>query len=289
MKYAKFALGVKVAALVLAGGVCGTASAEIVEGRSLGAWDVVNQFNGMNGGAGLRFSFVEDHANVSSKVYNANDNYEFADIGAYANSTIEHFNTLRASPSLTYNNDKAGGQGTGKLSYDGSASWTGYPGTSKNNATLSVGAAYISKMYATEWQYYIPHKAGDSEPYVTFLRDWTYLGNRDVIRLDTESRGGLAAWDNSSPYLQSLLALNNDKNYWLAAYDPDKYYTEIGDYSVFVMNTYRLDGSAMGNMLYVADMRPAPVPGVPEPETWAMLLAGLSLVGVVARRRNALR
>ncbi|MDR3088041.1 MAG: DUF4114 domain-containing protein [Azoarcus sp.] len=34
---------------------------------------------------------------------------------------------------------------------------------------------------------------------------------------------------------------------------------------------------------------PPVVPGVPEPETYAMLLAGLALTGAVARRRNRLR
>ena len=32
---------------------------------------------------------------------------------------------------------------------------------------------------------------------------------------------------------------------------------------------------------------PTPIPGVPEPETYAMLLAGLGVMGAVARRRKA--
>ncbi|MDR2924720.1 MAG: PEPxxWA-CTERM sorting domain-containing protein [Azoarcus sp.] len=278
MKFTKFAWAAKVAALVFVGGACGTASAEIVQGISLGAQKIVDQFNSMNNGKGLVFKFEETNNNGFS-ITNLNSNYKFADLGAYGYETGA-FSSFKAAPGLTYNNANSNFQGIGKLNYGGSATWTDYPGTANNNATLSVGAAYMAMMYATQGgnsQYYVPFVPGNSEPYVKFLQDWSYLGNRDEIR----SRFGVEQWDNSSPYLQSLLALNGDKSYWLAAYDPDKKYTEIGDYSVFVMNNYRIgDGSAMGNMIYVAG-------AVPEPETWAMLLAGFGIVGAAARRRAA--
>jgi hypothetical protein len=144
-----------------------------------------------------------------------------------------------------------------------------------------VGAAYIYTMYITQGQYGGPFAIPTSTANPAFTTAFTILTNQDRIRLDNQGGLGVNLWDNSNPYLQSLLSINNDKNYWLSVYDPDKLYTEIGYYSVFVMNNFRSDGSAMGNMLYLANMNP-----VPEPETWAMLLAGLGMLGVVARRRR---
>lgn len=40
------------------------------------------------------------------------------------------------------------------------------------------------------------------------------------------------------------------------------------------------------NSMYALAVRPADVPAVPEPQTYAMLLAGLGLMGLVARRRR---
>ena len=47
------------------------------------------------------------------------------------------------------------------------------------------------------------------------------------------------------------------------------------------------DGSANNYDLVSVDMVGAPTPPVPEPETYAMLLAGLGAMGFVARRRQA--
>jgi len=45
----------------------------------------------------------------------------------------------------------------------------------------------------------------------------------------------------------------------------------------------------MDNFRYSATVLASPVAAVPEPESYAMLLAGLGLVGTIARRRRALR
>jgi len=88
-------------------------------------------------------------------------------------------------------------------------------------------------------------------------------------------------WNNDSTIrnnsiLRSLLSINSNKSYWLAPYDPDKLYTEIGNYSVFVMNNTRLTSSQYGavgapmmNTLFIAKMGepppPPPPPGPPPP------------------------
>jgi hypothetical protein len=46
------------------------------------------------------------------------------------------------------------------------------------------------------------------------------------------------------------------------------------------------DADRKGNDYYAWSVRPGDVAAVPEADTWAMLLAGLGLVGVAARRRR---
>jgi len=46
-------------------------------------------------------------------------------------------------------------------------------------------------------------------------------------------------------------------------------------------------GDTLGTSLLVADNARIVAAPVPEPETWALLLAGLGLVGLAARRRGA--
>ena len=55
--------------------------------------------------------------------------------------------------------------------------------------------------------------------------------------------------------------------------------TDAGWAVTLAKSTLTTDGSGL----------PTPVPGVPEPETYAMLLAGLGVMGAVARRRKVAR
>jgi hypothetical protein len=59
------------------------------------------------------------------------------------------------------------------------------------------------------------------------------------------------------------------------------------DIGVVAPGAYHLVVTGMADGLYGGAYGVALVSGVPEPETLAMLLAGLGLVGVVARRRKA--
>ena len=113
-----------------------------------------------------------------------------------------------------------------------------------------------------------------------FINAWGILGNQDRIRLSNDPGLGMSLWNSSNPVLQDLLRINSSISYWLAPYDPDKLYTEIGEYCVFVMNNKRADGQPLMNMLFVAK-------AIPEPETYAMMLAGLGMIGVIARRRRS--
>jgi hypothetical protein len=284
MKHVKLTLAAKFAALVFAGGMCGTTSAAIVQGVSLGAWEVVNSFNSLNGGTGLHFR-LEGSGHIQ-RVYNDGDfggpRYDFVDLGAYPDDSctaFPYFSTFSAAIGLTYNSDAR--TGTAKLSYNGYSTPTQYA-SNVYQTTLSVGAAYMYTMYITEGQYGGPFSNGTTMN-SSFTEAWAILTNQDRIRLGSGPLG-VALWDDSNSYLQSLLRVNGDKGYWLSVYNPDNLYSEIGYYSVFTMVMKQPDGRDTKNMLYLADMNSAVIP---EPETWAMMLVGLGMVGGLVRRRKS--
>jgi MYXO-CTERM domain-containing protein len=59
-----------------------------------------------------------------------------------------------------------------------------------------------------------------------------------------------------------------------------------GEASYFVMRYGNQGNLPLSNTLYAWAVRPGDVAAVPEADTWAMLLAGLGLIGAVARRRR---
>jgi len=295
MKHIRFSLAARAATLVLACGLYGTASAAIDNSIKLDAQSVVDKFNSMNGGQGMVFDYQRYRITpifpISHRI-TPNQNYEFPDLSAYG--TRGYFSTMRAASNITVNdnnNNSFSGTGSAILSYNPYRGiTTAYDNVASSEITLSVGAAYLYTKWALEGKYGGPAmhndywKAEVQTANTNFANAWSILGNRDKIRLDTsgDKNLGLGLWNDSNPVLQDLLNINSSKSYWLAPYDPGKYYTEIGYYSVFVMNNRRPGNDSLMNMLYVANMNP-----VPEPETYAMMLAGLGLIGVIARRRRS--
>ena len=289
MKRAKFTLAARVAALVLAGGICGVAQAKIVEGVSLGAWDVVKQFNSMNNGKGLYFT-IEPNTTGGSPFPKIDVGADYAYLlDAYPNDyygkPYTYFRTMYAWRANTINANGVQ-KGVAKLNYNGSTTSTNYNNTTNFvQSTLSVGAAYIYTMFVTEGMYGGPFANLSSTDNALFQIAWSLLTNRDSLRLGSS---GLNMWNisetKSNKYLNSLLSINGDKSYWLAPYNPDKLYSEIGYYSVFVMdNRNTAGGASITNTLFLVNMSPSPVP---EPETYALMLAGLGLVGTMLRHRR---
>ncbi|MDR0564457.1 MAG: PEPxxWA-CTERM sorting domain-containing protein [Azoarcus sp.] len=95
------------------------------------------------------------------------------------------------------------------------------------------------------------------------------------------------AWYTSSVLSGSTPSSNSNGKYDLIAYFPgDKAVVGLDDGGVGSNGQIHWDWNDV--IFQVSNVAPkAPqIPAVPEPETWAMLLAGLGLVGSVARRRN---
>ena len=287
MRHAKLTMAAKVAAFALACGLYGTASAQIVQGVSLGAQAVVDQFN--NGGRGQTFDYtryrIQNPFPIAHKVTFID---KTIDLSAYGSDW--YFSAMRAAPNTTVNDGydgKGQGRATARLDYNPYRGTTSaYNNSSILPTTLSVGAAYLYIQWAVYGRYGGPAmhndywKAEVQAANTQFINAWGILGNQDRIRLGTGSGLGVSLWNSSNPVLQDLMRLNSSISYWLAPYDPDKLYTEIGYFSVFVMNNTRSDGMPLMNMLFAANM-------IPEPETYAMMLAGLGLIGVIARRRRS--
>jgi hypothetical protein len=98
------------------------------------------------------------------------------------------------------------------------------------------------------------------------------------------TEGGLSAGQSilSSAALTSKFSNFQSSVYWSGsefALGPDSAWS-------FGMNDGYQNPTVRYNSFYAMAVRPGDVAAVPEADTWAMLLAGLGLVGVVVRRRR---
>ncbi|MDR3111268.1 MAG: PEP-CTERM sorting domain-containing protein [Planctomycetaceae bacterium] len=260
-----FALQVVIVTLLV--GSFKTASAGMVTGV-LDAASVVNNFNSMNGGTGLNF-IVKGGDSGASRLDNIKGK-EFADTSAYHRSkgiTQKEFTYLYSF--CVEPNVKSHDESLGKLNYANGKSQT----TSGN--ALTVGAAYLYTMFATNQ-----------------LSGYDYNSVGAAIRYligDPNTGEGL-----SSALNDLLRGTNSDMDYWTQAYDPNNFYSEIGDYSVFVMNVTSKTPGAMGvnsqDRLYVASAANPYAPPEPPtnatPEPASILIFGLGAVGLGLIRKS---
>ena len=182
----------------------------------------------------------------------------------------------------------ATGLGYGVLNYNGGRSSVISNDSRYNGKTVNIGTAVLYSQFASGTLSGFPYSGFDELG--NSRGTWAYE-LRHAIRA-TMGVEEEVLW-RSNRYLSQLLDINSDQNYWMRVYDPGQYYSEVGDYAVFVMNVttgaYGA-GTQIQDFLYVTNVDYGNGSDVPEPATillWS--LGGLTFVGAKVRRRKTVK
>lgn len=231
------------------------------------AQQAVNAFNSLNEGRGYYYNVSPDNGRFSLTTVQGG---EQADLGAYSpllggGNMLKTFCVEPAVETAT--------KQYGTLNYANNST------TTTSGDKLTVGAAYLYASFATGmlagYAYDSPNYTNGKElsNAMHFLMDVYFLESPWVN------------WSNND-FLNGLLDVNSDKSFWEQAYDPGRYYEEIGDYSVFVMNNQDEYGSHRQDFLYLAGYDGQSSTVTPEPASLLILGVGMAGVFCVYRARK---
>ncbi|MDR1959131.1 MAG: hypothetical protein LBQ54_08840 [Planctomycetaceae bacterium] len=148
------------------------------------------------------------------------------------------------------------------LNYDAATGKSYVKNGTSTVGTLKVGGAVLYKLFAS----------GELTGYPYTQSSTAASTLQTAFRVLTGTQTGVN-WSTNT-YLNYLLTLE-DQSYWTQDYNANQYYSQIGDYSVFVMNMTTSNGIAAQDFLYIAKVTGliGGGGGVPEPATilfWAI-------------------
>ena len=244
------------------------------------AQHAVDMFNSMNKNQGYVFTQKVDSNSASTTlgknvIMTTTSGKDLVDLDAYTASYAagvndngnQFFKTFCVEPGVG-----TAGMVRGKLDYTNGTSTT-----AKGGDNLSLGTAALYAQYVS----------GTLDGYVDLVTT-EQLVHAIRAAMETSTYGDYYTsydWETNI-FLAALLGINADKDYWTQDYDPGKYYEEVGDYSVFVMNTYNGDGFNVQNMLYIVE-NDGHASSTPEPASILIVGIGLaSALPMIRRRKN---
>ncbi|MCL2349825.1 MAG: hypothetical protein FWC50_16365, partial [Planctomycetaceae bacterium] len=210
------------------------ACAFLVQGTcfaDMNAAGIVTQFNAQNAGKGALFTITGNYGyekgiNIAAGTpvpnLNAYVQGNTAGTTSFESFCVESSQALSSATSygvLNYANNKT---------------------TNSTGTSLNLGVAKLYKDFATGTLANYAYGTGSRSTSATDLQTaiWALLGMTT------------ANWSTNT-FLNGLLAINSSQAYWQQAYDPNQFYNEIGNYSIFVMQITTTAGAAVQDFLYI--------------------------------------
>jgi hypothetical protein len=198
--------------------------------------------------------------------------------------------SITASAGVTTVNDRSAFNALGSISYNSNfadfGTGFGFPGdpftrgdvtySSNQNLTAGAGSGYSIGDYQTVMtnNYWSPMTGtiASATPYSLFGFDAAVTSDLVSITVDT----------NKGSYVFANLSLPNGSSAANFAFEGFKT-TQSSEY----FTGFRVDTLGHGYLPGVTNVAVGIAAAVPEPETYAMMLVGLGMMGAVARRRKA--
>ena len=205
------------------------------------ASEIVSRFNalGPNG-----WSFVIGGSGTERPFYSPTPAGAMPDVRAYASSLGPAGVPVIYSVSMSSCSDVS--CGTAKLNYDATTGMS----RNRDGVALSVGAAVLYQHYASvtlnSWAGYNIFDYGSLPNSGQRSCDASLLLSAMMI-LNHATSANSVDW-TTNKYLQYLMSIRNDQNYWVRDYNTNLRYPELGNFAVFMVE---INGGSSQSQLYV--------------------------------------